>query len=354
VEGWSGGARGDENGGRQAMAAGRVSVVFSFRNEEENIPALVERVTAVLAGEPEEYELVFVDDASTDRSHELLLAAREKNPRVKIVTLSRRFGPSEGVLAGLSMASGDAVVYMDSDLQDPPELISRLLEKWRAGADVVHTVRSRRLGESPLKVRLTRLAYRIIRRLADTELPVEAGDFKLLSRRAAQHLLALQESDPYIRGLAVWIGFRQESVAYERTRRSKGESKFPLFSRNPLKAFVAAVTSFSFVPIYAIAGLALAGLAAAGLLALAGLIAWAAGGSARGPLLLALAAFFWATLMGAVAVVGVYLARTYKDVRGRPRYIISRTIGFEERPKALPTADPEKAIRARSRARPKP
>lgn len=331
------------------MASKRVSVVFSFRNEEENLPELILRTCSVLAKEPEDYELVFVNDASTDRSLALLLQAREQNARVKIVNLSRRFGPSEGVLAGLSMATGDAAIYMDSDLQDPPEVIPRLLEKWRGGAEVVHTVRANRLGETAFKVWLTKLAYRVIRCLADTELPVEAGDFKLLSRRAAGHLVALGESDPYIRGLAVWIGFRQETVVYERTARTKGTSKFPLLSRNPLKAFVGAITSFSFAPVYGIAALALAGVGGAVLLALAGAGAWLAGAAARWPLVLALATFFWATLMGAVAVVGVYLVRTYKDARGRPRYIVDSVAGFEDRPKAMPAGDAEKAIRARSR-----
>src|SRR5918994_4793200 len=138
-----------------------VSVVLSFRNEAENIPTLVARLAAMFAGQPVDYELIFVNDASTDRSLDLLLGERERNPRVKVLNLSRRFGVAEGVLAGMEVARGDAVVYMDADLQDPPEVIPELISRWQAGADVVHTVRTRRHGESPLKMRLTRLAYRL-------------------------------------------------------------------------------------------------------------------------------------------------------------------------------------------------
>src|ERR1700680_315828 len=139
-----------------------VSVVLSFRNEAENIATLVSRLDAMFAGQNVDYELLFVNDASTDASLAILLTERERNQRVKILNMSRRFGVAEGVLAGMSAASGDAVVYMDADLQDPPEVIPSLLVRWRDGADVVHTVRTRRRGESPLKMTATRIAYRII------------------------------------------------------------------------------------------------------------------------------------------------------------------------------------------------
>lgn len=312
------------------MGCGLVSVVFSFRNEEENLPALIERVTAALSSGREDYELVFVNDASTDRSLELLMEARKTNPRVKVITMSRRFGPSEGVLAGMESASGDAVIYMDSDLQDPPELIPELLRRWRQGAEVVHTVRESRRGETWFKKWMTRRAYEAIRRVATVELPVEAGDFKLLSRRAAKHLLDLREHDPYIRGLAAWIGFVQDRVPYERDARRRGSSKFPLFSRNPAKTFVAAVTSFSFAPIYAVLVAALVGLLAAGGLLVAGAVSGLAGYAGAGTVLvISLLTFFWASALAAVGIVGLYVLRIYKDVRGRPRYIVQDKIGFD-------------------------
>jgi polyisoprenyl-phosphate glycosyltransferase len=210
-----------------------VSVVLSFRNEAENIPTLISRLAAVFVSCDAEYELLFVNDASTDQSMSVLMAERERNARVKILNLSRRFGVAEGVMAGMAWAGGDAVIYMDVDLQDPPELIPLLLERWRGGADVVHTVRTNRRGESALRVKATRLAYRLIQYGSTIDLPVDAGDFKLLSRRAVNHLLGLRESDPYLRGLVAWLGFNQVVVPYERAARHAGETRFPFFSRNP-------------------------------------------------------------------------------------------------------------------------
>jgi glycosyltransferase involved in cell wall biosynthesis len=294
-----------------------VSVVLSFRNEADNIPTLVSRLDKMFAAETVEYEVLFVNDASTDASLALLLAERQRNPRVKIVNMSRRFGVAEGVLAGMATSRGDAVVYMDADLQDPPEVIPRLIERWRQGADVVHTVRTHRHGENALKMAATRLAYRLIQFGSSIELPVDAGDFKLLSRAAVDHLLRLRESDPYLRGLVVWLGFNQVLVPYERDSRHAGSTHFPFFSRNPWKTFTTGLTSFSFMPIYVCFAVAASGLIAALALALAGAVFMAA------------LTFFWATTIGAIAVVGTYVIRVYKDVRGRPPYIIESVIGDE-------------------------
>jgi dolichol-phosphate mannosyltransferase len=295
-----------------------ISVVLSFRNEADNIPTLIARLDKIFSGENVEYEILFVNDASTDRSLELLLSERQRNPRVKIVNMSRRFGVAEGVLAGMATSRGDAIVYMDADLQDPPEVIPRMLERWRQGADVVHTVRTRRHGEHPLKMAATRLAYRLIQFGSSIELPVDAGDFKLLSRAAVDHLLRLRESDPYLRGLVVWLGFNQVCIPYERDSRHAGSTHFPFFSRNPWKTFTTGLTSFSFMPVYVCFALAASGLVVALLLALAGSTLFAA------------LTFFWATTIGAIAVVGTYLIRVYKDVRGRPPYIIESVIGNED------------------------
>jgi polyisoprenyl-phosphate glycosyltransferase len=294
-----------------------VSVVLSFRNEAENIATLVSRLDAVFTGQNIDYELLFVNDASTDASLAILLAERERNQRVKILNMSRRFGVAEGVLAGMSAASGDAVVYMDADLQDPPEVIPSLVERWRDGADVVHTVRTRRMGESPWKMTATHIAYRIIQLGSAIELPVDAGDFKLLSRAAVDHLLQVRESDPYLRGLVVWLGFTQVFVPYERDARHAGRTHFPFFSKNPWKTFIIGMTSFSFLPVYLCFALAAAGLAGSVVLFLF------AGH------LVALITFFWATTLAAIGGVSVYLIRIYKDVRGRPSYIVKSTVGVD-------------------------
>jgi polyisoprenyl-phosphate glycosyltransferase len=295
-----------------------VSVVFSFRNEAGNIPTLISRLHAMFAGHDIDYELLFVDDASTDASLKVLLEQRERDPRVKILSMARRFGVSEGVLAGMSASRGDAIIYMDSDLQDPPEVIPKLIERWRQGADVVHTVRTHRHGESALKMAATRLAYRIIQLGSSIELPVDAGDFKLLSRAAVNHLLRFRESDPYLRGLVVWLGFTQVVVPYERDARHAGRTHFPFFSKNPWKTFTIGMTSFSFLPVYVCFVLALAGVIASILLL-----------PLAGPLYAALT-FFWATTLAAIGGVGIYIIRIYKDVRGRPPYIVKSIIGNED------------------------
>ena len=314
--------------------------MLSFRNEAENIPTLVARLAAVFAGDGAPYELLFVNDASTDDSLPILMKERERNPRVKVLNMSRRYGVAEGVLAGLAAASGDAAIYMDADLQDPPEVIPGLLASWRGGADVVHTVRTRRRGESLLKIWATRLAYRLIHSGSNVDLPVDAGDFKLVSRRAVDHLLRLPESDPYLRGLVVWIGFNQAFVPYERDVRHAGRTHFPFFSRNPWKTFILGMTSFSFLPIYVLAGIAGAGLLISAALLAAALVGVAAGSAVAGATWLAgLLAFMWATTLSAIAVVGIYIVRIYKDVRGRPPYIVSSTVGVGPPARASATVD---------------
>lgn len=307
-----------------------VSVVFSFRNEAAVLPALIDRMQKVMDAQPEDYELIFVNDDSSDISLDILKAAHRSNPRIKILNMSRRFGVSECVLAGMRAAKGDALVYLDADLQDPPELIPALLERWRNGVDVVNTVRTARLGETAFKKVMTRLAYALIGFASETKLMTEAGDFKLISRRALNHLLALKEHDPYLRGLISWVGFTQVMVHYEREARFGGVTKFPLYSRGPWKMFALGLTSFSFFPIYAVFGFAAVGMIVAVLLGLVGGgMAMSDNPSAGTIGFLALLTFFWATLMGAVAMVGIYVARTYKETRNRPRYIVRDSVGIE-------------------------
>jgi dolichol-phosphate mannosyltransferase len=306
-----------------------VSVVLSFRNEAETIPAMIARLDAVFAAEQLAYEVIYVNDASTDASLAVLLKERETNPRVKILNLSRRFGVAEGVFAGMSVASGDIVVYMDADLQDPPELIPALLAQWRAGADVVHTIRTRRHGEHPLKMWITRLGYRTIQFGSTVELPINAGDFKLLSRHVVRHLLDLHESDPYIRGLVAWIGFNQAFVTYEREARHAGKTHFPFFSRGPWKAFLVGFSSFSFLPVYVSGVMAAAGFViSVGLLAAAVVLTLSGSPIARPVAIGGAIGLLWSTAVGSVAAVGLYVIRIYNDVRRRPAYIVQSSVGF--------------------------
>lgn len=305
-----------------------LSIVFSFRNEEENIPELVRRVGAALRTMPGiEGELVFVNDASTDGSLALLQELRRQHPIV-IVNMSRRFGTTPCILAGLAQARGDAVIYMDADLQDPPELIPQMVECFRTGADVVHTLRTHREGEGALKLWLTGLGYRVIRLFSEVHLPENAGDFKLLSRRAVHLVLSLPEQDPYMRGLSAWIGFRQEFVPYRRQARFAGHSHFPVLGKASLRELVRAITTFSAAPLYLslILGLATC-LVSVGLIAYA-IITKATGSAAPGVSgILVAVAFFNGVILVTNGIIGLYVARIYEEVKGRPRYIVSDVLG---------------------------
>ena len=207
-----------------------ISIVFSFKNEETNIKELVERVNNTLTKlENWKYELIFVNDSSTDGS-ELLLEELQKNYPINIINMSRSFGLGPCVLAGFNHAKGDCIVYMDSDLQDPPEIIPKLIDEHKKGYDVVHTVRTKRLGESKIKLWLTKMGYKIINFFSNIPLETEAGDFKLISRKAMDEILKLRELNPYVRGLSVWVGFKQSFVNYERQPRAAGKTNFSSFS----------------------------------------------------------------------------------------------------------------------------
>lgn len=306
-----------------------VSMIFSFRNEEAVLPELIERVEAVLSGQPLDYELVFINDDSNDGSLDVLMSARAKNPRIKILNMSRCFGHAECVKAGMAYATGDAVISMDTDLQDPPELIGELIAKWRDGAEVVYTIRTRRKGEPAFRMLITKMAYKIIGGFSKIPLPVDAGDFRLMNRRAVNEFLRLDESNPYLRGLAMWIGFKRTPVYYEREARRAGDSHFPgTFSFGALQSFVAGITSFSMVPLFFVLVVGIITTAASAL----GLVALALGAPfPEGTAMVLFLVFLWGSLMAALGIVAVYISRIYSDVRRRPGYIVRDTIGFSPR-----------------------
>jgi dolichol-phosphate mannosyltransferase len=234
-------------------------------------------------------------------------------------------------MAGFAHARGDAVIYMDTDLQDPPELIPAMLEKWQQGADVVHTTRSRRHGENPLKMWITKKAYQVIRSISEYPLIENAGDFKLISRKVLDLVLAMKENDPYLRGLVGWIGFRQEQVFYEREARFAGQTKFPLLrSMNPYREFFRGVTGFSDIPLYfgffcaavfgfgsALLILILLGRMGCGL----GFSPWLAFST--------LLCISMALLFAFLSLIGVYLGAVLRQVRHRPHCLARELIGFD-------------------------
>lgn len=316
-----------------------ISIILTFYNEEIVLPMLISRLEKALESIGGIYELIFVDDASNDGSLALLGQYSAGDSRIKVITTSRRFGQAECCLLGMEHARGRAVVTMDTDLQDPPEVIPELVEKWKEGADVVYTVRSSRKAEHPLKMCLTKNAYRFIKALTPgVDLPVEAGDFKLLSRRVLDHLLKMKETDPYPRGMIPWIGFKQVPVYYHREGRAGGEHHFPVFRHclrdlatfhGPVGTFASGLTSSSIVPLVFIflAGLALTFFAAVGGLVLLLLVFSG---------LIVSTNLCWALLFGgitgvqllALGVVGIYLGRLYRQAQGRPRAIAAHKINL--------------------------
>ncbi len=305
-----------------------LSIVFSFRNEEENLEQLVSRVTGAVRDIPDtEYELIFVNDDSTDRSLSILEVLQSTFP-ITIVNMSRRFGVTPCVLAGLAQSRGDAVVYMDADLQDPPELIPEMVKVFRTdAAEVVHTTRTHRDGESALKMWVTRKAYRFINYFSDVQLPENTGDFKLLSRKVVNEILRLREYDPYMRGLSVWVGYRQQFVYYRREPRWKGQTKFPLLSRGPITEFTRGLTAFSAAPLYLALFLgAITSLLAVGLVLYA-IVTKLTGSAVPGVSgVLIAVAFFSGIILMTNGVLGIYVARIYYEVKGRPQYIIKNVL----------------------------
>ena len=303
------------------------SLVFSFRNEQENLAELVRRVASALGSVKDaDYELIFVNDDSTDRSLEILQQLRERYPIV-IVNMTRRFGVTPCVLAGFSIAKGEAVIYMDADLQDPPELIPEMIERFRAGAEVVHTTRTHRDGESAAKMWLTKRAYRLINMFSEIPLPENTGDFKLLSRKVVDEILKLSEYDPYMRGLSVWVGYRQEFVLYRRAPRHGGVTKMPLLGKGPVREFIRGMTAFSAAPLYMslIVGL-ITSVVSVALIVYAVVIKLAGIAAEGAPGILIAVAFFSGIILVTNGLMGIYIARIYYEVKHRPRYLIRNVI----------------------------
>ena len=307
-----------------------VSIVFSFRNEEKNLKELISRVDAALKKlQNYEYELIFVNDNSNDSSEKILENLQESF-RIKIINMSRTFGVGPCVLAGFKYSSGDCIIYMDSDLQDPPEIIPKLIDEFEKGNEVVHTVRDKRLGESNIKLFFTKLAYKTINGLSEINLPIEAGDFKLISKRALEKILTQKEFRPYVRGLSVWVGYKQSFVNYIREPRAHGKSKFSLFSHGPITEFISGVTSYSLKPLYV--GIFLGFFS---LLFSVGLIAYALYAKFNNLAIpgttgiIIAVSFFSGILLFTLGIMGIYIARIFEQTRGREKYIIKDIKDFK-------------------------
>tara|TARA_B110000971_G_scaffold72299_1_gene74219 strand:- start:4453 stop:5385 length:933 start_codon:yes stop_codon:yes gene_type:complete len=300
-----------------------LSIVFSFRNEEGNLKELIERVDlSVKKSLNWKYELIFVNDDSNDNSEKILLELQKQYP-IRIINMSRNFGVDPCVLAGFRDAKGDAIVYLHTDLQDPPELIPELIKKHEEGFDIVHTVRTKRHGESKFRMLVTKIAYHIINILSDINLPIEAGDYKLISRKALDKILKQKEFRPYVRGLSVWVGFKQTFCKYERQARSAGESKMPLLSAGPAGDFINGITSYSLKPLYIGIYLGFVSLFISILLIIYALFLKLNGLAVPGSTSIIIAiSFFSGMLLFTLGVIGIYLARIFEQTKGRDQYVI--------------------------------
>jgi dolichol-phosphate mannosyltransferase len=298
---------------------GLLSIVAPMLDEEGTAQAFYDRIRSAVDGLP--WELVVVDDGSTDGTPRILAELAHADERVKVVTLSRNFGHQTAITAGLDHARGDAVVMIDSDLQDPPELIPTMLEHWRAGSDVVYATRTDRAGESRFKLTTARWFYRIMGKVSDVPLVPDAGDFRLLSRRALDALLAMRERNRYLRGMTSWVGFTQTAVPYSRDARRAGETKYPI--RKMIHFALDAIASFSNVPLQlaTVAGFAFALLA---FLAIPVAIVFRIFGAFVPGVTTTVVAVL---LLGgiqlmAIGMIGEYVGRIYDEVKRRPLYVV--------------------------------
>jgi glycosyltransferase involved in cell wall biosynthesis len=310
---------------------GSLTVVIPAYNEEANIERAYDRVSKVLAEVGLDWELIFSVDPSRDRTEDLILELRERDPRVKMLRFSRRFGQPMATLAGMEASTGDAVVVMDCDLQDPPEVIPDLVAGWRQGYDVVYAQRRTRAGETLPKRIVAALGYRLIARIAEVEIPPNTGDFRLMSRRVVDNVVALKESHGFLRGLVGLVGFRQTSVPYERDPRVAGKSKYNRFLGSLLIG-LNGIVGFSRYPLQvsSLLGILLSGFAF--LLAIV-YLALKLGGvdfPVGNPTIVIVVSFFSGLQLLSLGVMGEYVGRIYEETRERPKYIVESRYGWED------------------------
>jgi glycosyltransferase involved in cell wall biosynthesis len=310
------------------------SIVAPVFNEEVLIAEFCRRASAVLEPLGEPFEIVLVNDGSRDNSLQVMRDLHEQDPRIKVLNFSKNFGHQLAITAGADYAQGRAIVVIDSDLQDPPEVIPELIAKWHEGYEVVYAVRGERDGETWFKKMTASLFYRLIVRITNVNIPVDTGDFRLMDRKVVDVLTRIREHHRFMRGLSVWVGFKQTGVTYRRHARKAGETKYPL--RKMLKFALDGITSFSYLPLqlatymgFVVAGLSLIFLIVVFIMRLAF-------PNANDPAFfgqastLASVLFLGAVQLISLGIIGEYVGRIYDEVKGRPLYIVAEALGFDE------------------------
>lgn len=299
-----------------------ISVIAPVFNEVESLPEFYRRVKTVLDGLNLSWELLLVDDGSTDGSTELIRQLAKEDWRVRALIFARNFGHQLAVTAGLDHCRGRAAIIIDSDLQDPPEVMADLIAKWQEGYEVVYAVRAEREGESWFKLFTASLFYRLIYRITDVKIPLDTGDFRLLDRQVVEVLKTMRERHRFLRGMSVWVGFRQTGVQYRRAARFAGQTKYPL--RKMLKFAFDAITSFSYLPLqiatylgFAAASLSILAIPIVIILRQSGMQAFLG----QATTLIAVL-FLGGVQLISLGILGEYIGRLYDEAKGRPLYIL--------------------------------
>lgn len=309
-----------------------ISVIIPCLDEEAVLPETLARLAALARGQAEcDFEFLFIDDGSTDGTLAILRTAAAADPRLRVLSFSRNFGQQIAVTAGIDLAQGDAVVLMDSDLQDPPEVVAQMIARWREGFDVVYGRRASRPGDGLFKRATARGFYMVINRLSEVPIPADTGDFRLMSRPVVDILRRMPERHRFLRGMVAWTGFRQTAISYDRPERFAGETKYPLSKM--VRYALDGLLSFSIKPLQIAIGL---GLIAAGL-AVAGIVyalvlrlftsVWVEGWTA----LMIAVLFLGGVQLVALGIIGEYIGRIYGEVQRRPLYVVREMIGFDHR-----------------------
>jgi polyisoprenyl-phosphate glycosyltransferase len=308
-----------------------LSIVVPVYREEKNIPEFLQRIRPIVGAITEDYEIIFALDPSPDRTEEVVLAHRAQDPRIKLLKFSRRFGQPMATLGGLRYAGGEAVIVMDVDLQDPPELLPVMVEKWRSGFDVVLPQRRHRTGEPWIKRLVARTGYSVINRIANVSIPPNTGDFRLMSRRVVDEVVKLKETHGFLRGMVAVVGFNQCLIPFDRPARFAGETNYNRFfgslriGFNGIFGFSTYALTLSTQFGFLIAALSFLGAAIYLILKLSG-VPFPIGN----PTVVLLVAFLGGVQLISVGILGEYVGRIYEEVRARPKFIVDRAVGFAD------------------------
>jgi len=305
------------------------SVVIPVYNEEEVVNECYSRIKSVMDSTNESYEIIFVNDGSRDKTCEIVNKICEQDKNVKLIDFSRNFGHQLAITAGMNYSTGDAVVVIDADLQDPPEVILDMIKKWREGYQVVYGKRLKREGESVFKRVTAKVFYRVLRKLTEFDIPVDAGDFRLIDRKVCDALSKMNEKNRYVRGIISWLGFKTTYVEFVREKRFAGKTKYPL--KKMLKFATDAVISFSYKPlkITSYLGLLLSAfsfiyLVCAIVFKLFGVITTVPGWTS----IVAISLFFNGIVLLVLGIMGEYVGRIYDEVKERPLYVVNEFVNF--------------------------